>query len=77
MKDILNTMTSTTKMLTYLLGSIAAISLLVGGIGIMNTYLISNDSIYKKNRDAFLKHLLKPMLWLRIGVVCFFRLSFS
>lgn len=27
------------------------------GIGIMNTYLISNDSIYKKNRDAFLKHL--------------------
>ena len=41
MKDILNTMTSTTKMLTYLLGSIAAISLLVGGIGIMNIMLVS------------------------------------
>ena len=41
MKDILNTMTSTTKMLTYLLGSIAAISLLVGGIGIMNVRLVS------------------------------------
>lgn len=41
MKDVLNAMTSTTKMLTYLLGSIAAISLLVGGIGIMNIMLVS------------------------------------
>ena len=41
MKDILNTMTSTTKMLTYLLGSIAAISLLVCVIGIMNIMLVS------------------------------------
>ncbi|RBQ32133.1 multidrug ABC transporter substrate-binding protein [Arcobacter sp. FW59] len=41
MKDILETMTSTTTMLTYLLGSIAAISLLVGGIGIMNIMLVS------------------------------------
>ena len=41
MEEILSTMTSTTKMLTYLLGSIAAISLLVGGIGIMNMMLVS------------------------------------
>ncbi|WP_418185271.1 ABC transporter permease [Aliarcobacter vitoriensis] len=41
MKDILETMTSTTTMLTYLLGSIAGISLLVGGIGIMNIMLVS------------------------------------
>ncbi|BAK72713.1 MAG: ABC transporter permease [Arcobacter sp.] len=41
MEEILSTMTSTTQMLTYLLGSIAAISLLVGGIGIMNIMLVS------------------------------------
>lgn len=41
MEDLLSTMTSTTKTLTYLLGSIAAISLLVGGIGIMNIMLVS------------------------------------
>lgn len=41
MQEILSSMTSTTQMLTYLLGSIAAISLLVGGIGIMNIMLVS------------------------------------
>lgn len=41
MQETLSTMTSTTQMLTYLLGSIAAISLLVGGIGIMNIMLVS------------------------------------
>lgn len=41
MEEMLSAMTSTTKMLTYLLGSIAAISLLVGGIGIMNIMLVS------------------------------------
>lgn len=41
MEDLLSMMTSTTKTLTYLLGSIAAISLLVGGIGIMNIMLVS------------------------------------
>ena len=41
MQDLLSTMTSTTTMLTYLLGSIAGISLLVGGIGIMNIMLVS------------------------------------
>lgn len=41
MQETLSTMTSTTKMLTYLLGSIAGISLLVGGIGIMNIMLVS------------------------------------
>lgn len=40
-KQIAQTLTSTTKMLTALLGLIAGISLIVGGIGIMNIMLVS------------------------------------
>ncbi len=40
-QDILETMESTTQSLTIFLGSIAAISLVVGGIGIMNIMLVS------------------------------------
>ncbi len=41
MADVQETLSSTTKTMTMLLGSIAAISLLVGGIGIMNIMLVS------------------------------------
>jgi macrolide transport system ATP-binding/permease protein len=41
MADIQETLTSTMKTFTYLLGSVALISLLVGGIGIMNIMLVS------------------------------------
>ncbi len=39
--SIMETMTSTTTMITLLLGSVAGISLLVGGIGIMNIMMVS------------------------------------
>ncbi len=41
MKEITNMLTGTTKVLTTLLTAVAAVSLLVGGIGIMNIMLVS------------------------------------
>jgi putative ABC transport system permease protein len=41
MKEIANMLTGTTQMLTALLSAVAAVSLLVGGIGIMNIMLVS------------------------------------
>ena len=40
-RQIAETLTSTTKILTMLLGAVAAVSLLVGGIGIINIMLVS------------------------------------
>ena len=39
--DVANTAEATTRVMTFLLGGIAAVSLLVGGIGIMNIMLVS------------------------------------
>jgi putative ABC transport system permease protein len=41
MKEITKMLTGTTELLTALLGTVAAVSLLVGGIGIMNIMLVS------------------------------------
>ena len=40
-KQLADTLSGTTKVLTMLLGAVAAVSLLVGGIGIMNIMLVS------------------------------------
>jgi putative ABC transport system permease protein len=41
MKEIANMLTGTTRLLTVLLSAVATVSLLVGGIGIMNIMLVS------------------------------------
>jgi macrolide transport system ATP-binding/permease protein len=77
MSDIKNTLESTTKTMSLLLGSIAAISLLVGGIGIMNIMLVSvtertreiglRKAIGANNKDIMVQFLIEATLMSFIG----------
>ncbi len=77
MSDIKNTLEQTTKTMSILLGSIAAISLLVGGIGIMNIMLVSvtertreiglRKAIGATNKDIMVQFLIEAVLMSFLG----------
>jgi len=79
MADIKNTLEATTKTMSLLLGAIAAISLLVGGIGIMNIMLVSvtertreiglRKAIGATNKDIMAQFLIESVLMSFLGGV--------
>ncbi len=77
MSDIKNMLETTTKTMSLLLGAIAAISLLVGGIGIMNIMLVSvtertreiglRKAIGATNKDIMVQFLIESVLMSFLG----------
>ncbi|MBF0569755.1 MAG: ABC transporter permease [Candidatus Omnitrophica bacterium] len=77
MSDIKQAMESSTKTMGVLLGAIAAISLLVGGIGIMNIMLVSvtertreiglRKALGANNKDIMIQFLIESVLMSLIG----------
>jgi macrolide transport system ATP-binding/permease protein len=77
MADIKNAFETTTKTMSLLLGSIAAISLLVGGIGIMNIMLVSvtertreiglRKAIGATKKDIMVQFLIESVLMSFLG----------
>ncbi len=78
-QDLMETMSSVTNTMTMMLGGIAGISLLVGGIGIMNIMLVSvsertkeigiRKAIGAKRRDILLQFLIEAVVLSALGGV--------
>jgi putative ABC transport system permease protein len=76
-QDVLNSASQTTGVLTLMLGAIAGISLVVGGIGIMNIMLVTvtertreigiRKAIGARRRDILLQFLIESMFLSGLG----------